>query len=91
MIRRLMLGAMLAVVLVGLVAEAAWAEGEGCIELVSATPIVHEGTPAWEYYYDVYSGGLGSASQIWMHGFDANELLNPLQPAMGFLSRAGVE
>ena len=38
---------------------------------------MYEGTPAWEYYYDVYSGGLGSASQIWMH-FDATELLNPL-------------
>ena len=79
MIRRLMLGTLLAVALVGWGATAARADGEGWMELVSATPISYEGTPAWEYYYDVYSGGLGSASQIWMHGFDANELLNPLQ------------
>ena len=78
MIRRVMLGMLLAVVLLGLAADAARAEGEGYMELVSATPILYEGTPAWEYYYDVYSGGLGSASQIWMHGFDATQLLNPV-------------
>ena len=73
MIRRLMLATLLAAVLAGVgVAQA------GYMELVSATPIVYEGTPAWEYYYDVYSDGLGSATQIWLHDFDANELLNPL-------------
>ncbi len=71
--RRLMLGALFAVVLVG-----AGAAQAGYMELVSATPIVYEGTPAWEYYYDVYSDGAGSATQIWLEGFDANELLNPL-------------
>ncbi len=73
--QRLLLGLLVAV---ALLAGPVWAEGEGYIELVSATPTTYEGTPAWEYYYDVYSGGLGSASQIWFHGFDANELLNPL-------------
>ena len=71
--RRLMLGTLLAVVLVG-----AGAAPAGYMEFVSATPIVYEGTPAWEYYYDVYSDGNGSATQIWLHGFDATELLNPL-------------
>ena len=70
--RRLMLGTLLAVILVG-----AGAAQAGYMEFVSATPIVYEGTPAWEYYYDVYSDAYGSASQIWMH-FDATELLNPL-------------
>ena len=73
-----MLGTLLAVGLLGLAAGPAGAAGEGYMELVSATPINYEGTPAWEYYYDVYSGGLGSATQIWLHGFDANDLLNPL-------------
>jgi len=68
-----MLGTLLAVILVG-----AGAAQAGYMEFVSATPIVYEGTPAWEYYYDVYSDGMGSASQIWLHDFDANELLNPL-------------
>ena len=73
--QRFLVGLLVAVALLG---GPVWAEGEGYIQLVSATPITYEGTPAWEYYYDVYSGGLGSASQIWFHGFDANELLNPL-------------
>ena len=75
--RHLILKSLLLVVLVGCAVQAAYAEGEGYMVLVSATPIVYEGTPAWEYWYDVYSGGLGSASQIWMH-LDATELLNPL-------------
>jgi hypothetical protein len=66
------------VMMLGLFADSAQAEGEGYMELVSATPIVYEGTNAWEYYYDVYSGGLGSATQIWLEGFDANDILNPL-------------
>jgi hypothetical protein len=87
--KRLMLGTLWAVVLFGLVAAAARGEGEGYIEFVSATPINYEGTPAWEYYYDVYSGGLGSASQIWFHGFDANELLNPLNQRWDSSAAAG--
>ncbi|GAH83247.1 unnamed protein product, partial [marine sediment metagenome] len=71
--RHLMLGTLLAVVLVG-----AGAAPAGYMEFVSATPIDYEGTPAWEYYYDVYSDGMGSATQIWLYDFDANDLLNPL-------------
>ena len=83
--RRLMLGTLLAVILVG-----AGAAQAGYMEFVSATPIVYEGTPAWEYYYDVYSGGLGSASQIWLHGFDATELLNPLNQRWDSSAAAGL-
>jgi hypothetical protein len=75
---RLAMGIALALLLLTGASESAWAEGEGYIQFVSANPINYEGQMAWEYYYDVYSGGLGSASQIWFHGFDANELLNPL-------------
>ena len=73
-----MSGILLTLALLSALAGAVHADGEGYMELVSATPIVYEGTPAWEYYYDVYSGGLGSATQIWLHGFDANDILNPL-------------
>jgi len=74
-----MLRLLLAIVLVGCVIQAAYADGEGYIELVgSPTQILYEGQPAWEYWYDVYSGGLGTATQIWLEGFDADKILNPL-------------
>ncbi|GAH78993.1 unnamed protein product, partial [marine sediment metagenome] len=78
--RHLILGTLLAVALVGWVAGGAQAQDDpsSYMVLVSATPIVYEGTPAWEYWYDVSSNGLGSASQIRMGGFDATQLLNPL-------------
>jgi len=75
----LMLRLLLAVVLLCWVAGTARADGEGYMQLVGTpTQIIYEGQVAWEYWYDVYSGGLGSATQIWLHGFPADEILNPL-------------
>ena len=77
---RSVMGMLMAVALLGGVAETVQAgpPPDGYMTFVSATPIMYEGTAAWEYYYDVYSGGLGTATQIWLEGFDANDMLNPL-------------
>ncbi len=76
--RRLILATLLAVVLVGSIPATAQDDSSSYMVLVSATQINYEGTPAWEYWYDIYANGWGSASQIRIGGFDANLLLNPL-------------
>ncbi len=45
------------------------------MSLTSLQQISYEGTPAWEYYYDVYADGI-APTQLRIEGFDATELLN---------------
>ena len=48
----------------------------GRMELVGEpTQIVEDGQLAWEYWYDVYCD-VGAPTQLWLHGFDATQLLN---------------
>ncbi len=69
--RRSMLTGMLVVALAcGASQAAAWME-------LARPPeqIIYDGQPAWEYWYDMYAGGTGPPTQVWID-FDATQMLN---------------